>query len=106
MNEFLTEAVALPTRLGWYDINGELGWVPNVHRLTASEAEEQADVHDFIEDAECEISWISKLHREVGDQKSQLAYLAIQEIKSNPTYSPAMAYTVAYQKLTIDGSPI
>ena len=106
MNEFLTEVVALPTRLGWYDINGELGWVPNVHRLTAKEADEQADVYDFTEDSECEISWISKLNREAGDQKGKLAYLAIKESKKNPEYSPAMAYTVAYQKLTTDESAI
>lgn len=103
MVEFVTEIETLPKRLGWYDINGELGWVPNIHRLNATEANEQADVYDFIEDSECEIQWISKINREAKDRKSELAYHAMKIIQENPQYSPAMAYTVAYQKINSNG---
>lgn len=94
------EVAELPKRLGWFDSNGEVGWVSNMHRLTEEEASEMADVYDFVEEADCEISWISKINREAGDKINQVAYEALKVMQENSSFTPAMAYTVAYQKIT------
>ncbi len=94
-----TVTVELPKRLAWFDSNGEPGWVSNIHRLTEEEASQMADLYDFTEDESCETSWINRVNRELPKENiSKVIHDSLIEMRNDPSLSPAMAYTIAFQK--------